>query len=163
MDGETARIVVMGVSGAGKSTLGAALARALSGRFVDGDDLHPAENRDRMAAGIALTDADRAPWLDRVAAALETGPLPVVVACSALRRVYRDRLRRVAGVRFILPVAPRSLIAARLAARQGHYMPASLLDSQLATFEMPGPEEHAIAVPADLPVEIQVARVLAAL
>lgn len=134
------RLVVMGVSGCGKTTLGAALAARLGAGFVDADDLHPPANRAKMARGEALTDGDRAPWLDLVAGVLRNRA-PVVVACSALRRAYRDRLREAGEVRFLHLAAPREVIAARLAARQGHFMPASLLDSQYATLEPPGPDE----------------------
>ena len=132
----------MGVSGCGKSSVGAGLAERLGIAFRDGDDLHPAGNVAKMRAGIALTDAERGPWLDRVAATLrETAP--VVVACSALRRAYRDRLRAGAGgpVQFLYLAGSRDLVASRLAARSGHYMPRSLLDSQFATLEPPGPDE----------------------
>ncbi|HWJ45600.1 MAG: gluconokinase [Gemmatimonadaceae bacterium] len=143
------RYVVMGVAGAGKSLIGSALARALGVDFVEGDAYHPPENVARMAAGIPLTDDDRLGWLralaDRLAeaAAAEEG---LVMACSALKRKYRDLLR--AGdptVRFILLRGPEALLAERLAARRGHYMPASLLGSQLATLENPGPDERAWA------------------
>lgn len=163
MGGQDLRIVVMGVSGAGKSTLGAALARALDGRFVDGDDLHPQANRDKMAAGVALDDADRAPWLDAVARVLADGPFPVVVACSALRRVYRDRLRQAGKVVFVHPHGDRAALAARLMIRHGHFMPASLLDSQIATLEPLSPDECAIQIPLDMPVGDQVTQVMAAL
>lgn len=142
----SARIVVMGVSGTGKSTVGAALARVLGLPFVEGDDLHPEANVAKMAAGIPLTDADRAPWLDRVAAELDR---PVVVTCSALKRAYRDRLRAAApGVVFVFLHGSRELLAERMAGRVGHFMPTALLDSQLATLEEPTPDEHAI--PADV-------------
>lgn len=147
----TWRIVVMGVAGCGKSTIGAGLAAALGIGFQDGDDLHPAENVARMAAGLPLRDQDRWPWLDRVAAVL-ADKVPVVVACSALRRAYRDRIRAGAGgpVIFVHLAGDRALIAARLAARQGHFMPPALLDSQFATLEPPGPGE-ALVVPIDAP------------
>jgi carbohydrate kinase (thermoresistant glucokinase family) len=134
------RLVVMGVSGCGKSSLGAALATALVLPFTDADDLHPAANRAKMAAGQPLTDNDRWPWLQAVGAVLaaEAG----VVACSALRQAYRDRLRAAAGpVQFLHLVAPREVIAERLAARRGHFMPIALLDSQLATLEPLAPGE----------------------
>jgi carbohydrate kinase (thermoresistant glucokinase family) len=128
------RLVVMGVSGCGKSSLGAALATALALPFTDADDLHPVGNRAKMAAGQPLTDADRWPWLQAVGAVLAGGA--GVVACSALRRAYRDRLRATAGpVQFLHLVAPREVIAQRLAARRGHFMPVALLESQLATLE----------------------------
>ncbi|MBU9698633.1 gluconokinase [Rhodobacteraceae bacterium HSP-20] len=136
------RIVIMGVSGCGKTSVGQALAARLGAAFVDADDLHPPANVEKMRAGVPLTDADRAPWLDRVAARLQADA-PVVVACSALRRAYRDRLRAGAGgpVTFIHLSGDRTLIAARMAARKGHYMPPALLDSQFATLEPPTAEE----------------------
>lgn len=154
------RIVVMGVSGCGKSSVGAALAVALGAQFRDADDLHPAANVEKMRAGEALTDADRWPWLDRVAGCLRD-EAPVVVACSALRRAYRDRLRDGAGgrVQFVHLSGSRTLIAARMAGRVGHYMPPALLDSQFATLEPPGPEE-AVSVGIENPVPAIVAEVL---
>lgn len=136
------RIVIMGVSGCGKSSVGAALGSRLGIPYRDGDDLHPAANVEKMRAGIPLTDTDRWPWLDQVAQVLKDGA-PVIVGCSALRRAYRDRIRHGAGgpVRFVHLAGSRDLIATRMAARTGHYMPATLLDSQFATLEAPGPEE----------------------
>jgi gluconokinase len=152
-------VVVMGVSGAGKSTVGRALADALALPFVEGDDLHPAANVSKMAAGIPLTDADRAPWLDLVAAEL-AGP-PVILACSALRRVYRDRLRAVApDLALVYLHGDRELLAARMAARPGHFMPTLLLDSQLATLEPPTPDENAIGMDVVLPPAEIVKRVI---
>jgi len=145
-------VVVMGVSGSGKTTVGAALADALGLRFVDGDALHPAANVAKMAAGIPLDDADRAPWLDAVGAVLADGP--VVVACSALKRAYRDRLRAAApGLQLVFLDGDRALLASRMAARPGHFMPASLLDSQLATLERPEPDEHALTADIARPAE----------
>jgi len=136
-------VVVMGVSGSGKTTVGAALAHALGLPFVDGDSLHPAANVAKMAAGIPLDDADRAPWLDAIGAVLAAGP--VVVACSALKRAYRDRLRAAAPeLRLVFLDGSPSLLASRMAARPGHFMPTTLLDSQLATLERPEPDEHAL-------------------
>jgi len=146
-------VVVMGVSGSGKSTVGRLLAARLGVPFVEGDDLHPEASVAKMAAGIPLDDADRAPWLDAVAAELDR---PVVVSCSALRRSYRDRLRRAApGLRLLYLRGPRELLASRLAHRSGHFMPVSLLESQLATLEEPAPDERAVvldveATPAEL-------------
>lgn len=137
-------IVVMGVSGTGKSTIGLGLAAALGMPFVEGDDLHPDANVAKMAAGIPLTDADRAPWLDRIAAELDRA---VAVACSALKRSYRDRLRVAAPdlVLVYLHGAPE-LLASRMAQRDGHFMPTSLLQSQLSTLEEPASDEDVIPV-----------------
>ena len=144
-------VVVMGVSGSGKTTVGAALADALGLRFVDGDALHPAANVAKMAAGIPLDDADRAPWLDAVGAVLAAGS--VVVACSALKRTYRDRLRAAApDLELVFLDGSRELLASRMAARPGHFMPASLLDSQLATLEPPTADEHPVTVDVAVPV-----------
>ena len=138
-------LVVMGVSGSGKSTVAAGLAEALGLGFIDGDGLHSAESVARMQAGTPLTDADRWPWLGRIAARLadrEQWPAGLVIACSALRRAYRDRIRAGApGVRFVFLDGEADLIRRRMAGRSGHYMPPSLLASQLATLERPGPDE----------------------
>jgi carbohydrate kinase (thermoresistant glucokinase family) len=149
-------VVVMGVSGSGKTTIGAALADALGLPFVDGDALHPAANVAKMAAGIPLDDADRAPWLDAVGQLLAAGP--VVVACSALKRVYRDRLRAAAPtLQLVFLDGSRDLLASRMAARPGHFMPTTLLDSQLATLERPDPDERALTVEIAAPVAAIVA------
>ena len=151
--------VVMGVSGCGKSTVGAAFGRAVGARFVDGDDLHPPENVAKMASGQPLTDADRWPWLTLVGATL-TGD--VVVGCSALKRAYRDRIRAVAGpVRFLHLAGSKAVIAARMAARPGHFMPLGLLDSQFAALEPPGPDEDAVTVDIDQSLDAIVAALLA--
>lgn len=161
------RVVVMGVSGCGKSTVGRALADRLGVPFVEGDALHPPENVRRMAAGIALTDDDRRGWLDTIADTLAAEPAArrgVVVACSALKRAYRDRLRAAApDLRLVFLHGDASLLAARLADRQGHYMPASLLPSQLATLEPPQPDEFALAGDITQPVDALVDRFTAAL
>ena len=156
----TLRIVIMGVSGCGKSTVGAGLAEALGIPYRDGDDLHPAGNVEKMRAGIPLTDDDRWPWLDRVAGVLRDSA-PVIVGCSALKRAYRDRIRTGAGgpLVFVHLTGDRDLIATRMAARSGHYMPVTLLDSQFAALEPPGPEE-AIAVNIALPLPELVQSVL---
>jgi gluconokinase len=137
-------LVVMGVSGTGKSTIGRGLAETLGLPFVEGDDLHPHTNVAKMAKGIPLTDADRDPWLDRIAAELDRA---VVITCSALKRSYRDRLRTAAPdlVLVYLHGTPE-LLASRMAQRDGHFMPTSLLASQLATLEEPSADENAIAV-----------------
>lgn len=145
------RIVVMGVSGCGKSSFGQALADRLGLAYVEGDALHSAGNVEKMRSGTPLTDADRWPWLDRVAATLRE---PAVISCSALKRAYRDRIRHGAGgpVVFVHLVGDRALIAQRMAARSGHYMPASLLESQFAALEAPEPDE-AIALDIARPVD----------
>lgn len=156
----TLRVVIMGVAGCGKSSVGAALSTALGVPYVDGDDLHPAANVDKMRRGLALTDEDRWPWLGQVAACLQNSA-PVIVGCSALKRAYRDRIR--AGVQgkvaFVHLSGDRDLIAARMAQRQGHYMPLSLLDSQFAALEPPGPDE-AVTVTIDQPLPDIVAQIL---
>ena len=150
--GVVAAVVVAGVSGSGKSSLGAALAHRLGVAFVDGDDLHPPANVARMAAGEPLTDEDRGPWLDAVGARLAAGG--VVVACSALRRRYRDRLRALApDARIVLIEVPREELERRIRQRPGHFMPASLLDSQLATLEPPDLDEPVRVVDGTRPLE----------
>lgn len=158
--------VVMGVSGCGKSTVGAQLAQALQLPFLEGDVLHPERNVARMAAGVALSDEDREGWLQALAGRLRQAHAAgqgMVLSCSALKRAYRDILRSGApDLRFIYLHGGHALLAARMAARTGHYMPLSLLDSQLATLEPPGPDENALGFEvADRPEEI-VAAVLAA-
>jgi len=140
--------VIMGVAGSGKTTIGAQLARALDIPFVEGDDLHPRANVERMAHGIPLTDEDRRPWLLAIARRLqeaERSGSGIVVTCSALKRSYRDLLRSQgsADTRFVYLRGSRPTIAERLADRRGHFMPASLLDSQFAALEEPGPDENA--------------------
>lgn len=155
----------MGVSGSGKSTLARALASALGWRFVEGDELHPPANIAKMSAGVALTDEDRLPFLERVGDALAAPPASgIVVSCSALKRAYRDLIRARAGaVTFVLPRLPRAQLLARVAARPEHFMPASLLDSQLAALELPAPDERAILLDGTAGTDAQVAQVLAAL
>ncbi len=152
--------VLMGVSGAGKTTIGRAVAERLGWRFIDADDHHPPANVAKMAAGIALEDADRWPWLDELNRLLR-GEEHAVVACSALKDAYRRRL--LAGVddwRLIFLEGSKALIASRLAARKHRYMPASLLDSQFATLEPPA---QAIRIDVAAPVERSVDAVLAAI
>ncbi|MDN4595581.1 gluconokinase [Leifsonia virtsii] len=140
------QVVVMGVSGSGKSTVGEQVAELLGVPFVDGDALHPAANVAKMASGVPLTDDDRIPWLRAVGRALaETSPEGAVVACSALKRSYRDLIRSEAPDALFAELdGDRALLAARMAARPGHFMPVSLLDSQLATLEPLQPEEHGL-------------------
>lgn len=137
------RIVVMGVSGCGKSTVGAALAEALGLRFVEGDALHPPRNVALMAAGTPLTDEDRRDWLAAVAQTLaDARDDGVVVSCSALKRSYRDLLRASApGLKLVHLRGEPALLAQRLSERKGHYMPPSLLQSQLDTLQTPGADE----------------------
>jgi len=139
--------VVMGVSGSGKSLIGSAFASALGVDFVEGDQYHSAENVRRMKAGIPLTDKDRETWLRSLAARLREARDAgngLVIACSALKRSYRDVLRAEAkDLRFVFLKGQRSLIAERLSNRRGHFMPASLLESQLDTLEEPSPDENA--------------------
>ncbi|WP_292570319.1 gluconokinase [Mesorhizobium sp.] len=145
-------IVVMGVAGCGKTAVGEALAKALSAVFIEGDRLHPPENVARMARGEPLTDALREGWLDaigeRIAASVADGQR-AVAACSALKRSYRDRLRRFCpGIVFLYLKIDRETAWRRVAARKGHFMPASLVDSQFATLEEPGRDEQAVTVDA---------------
>jgi gluconokinase len=149
MDVSRGLYIVMGVSGAGKSVIAAGLARVLDVDFIEGDEYHPAENIARMAAGIPLTDDDRLPWLRALAKQIRDAKdagRGLVVACAALKRSYRDILREESGapdLQFVFLRGPRSLIAERLSARRGHFMPPKLLDSQFAALEEPSPDEHA--------------------
>ncbi len=157
----------MGVSGSGKTTIASALAQHLGWPFKDGDELHPAANIAKMRAGHALDDHDRWPWLARIAdwidarrAAGSCG----VITCSALKRSYRELLTEGRPeVRIVYLHGDQSLIAARLAARHGHFMPSDLLASQFAALEEPGPDEQAIRVEVDQPVSDIVAVIAAAL
>ena len=158
-------LVVMGVSGTGKSTVAGLLAGHLGWPFEEGDELHPETNVEKMERGIPLTDEDRWPWLDRIGAWIDAQAQagePGIVTCSALRRAYRDRLRR-PNVVFVFLSGTREVIQRRMAARSGHFMPLSLLDSQLATLEPPGPDEQVITVDLAGTPEEEVAEVLAAL
>lgn len=147
------RIVVMGPSGCGKSTVGAALAESIGARFVDGDDLHPLTNVEKMAAGIPLDDGDRMPWLRTVGAALH-GEERIVIACSALRRRYRDAIREESPDTFFVElVVDRATLEARLTQRAEHFMPASLLDSQLETLESLQDDESGTRVSASLALD----------
>ncbi len=154
-------LVVMGVSGSGKSTVAGLLAHQLGWDLEEGDDLHPASNVAKMSAGIPLSDDDRWPWLDKIAAWIRHHTAagdPGVITCSALKRIYRDRLRG-DHVVFVHLVGSREAIAQRLGTRSGHFMPATLLASQMDTLEPPGPDENTLVVdlghtPADEAAEI---------
>ncbi|MDQ1121663.1 gluconokinase [Microbacterium trichothecenolyticum] len=158
-------LVFMGPAGTGKSTVAGMLAGRLGWDFQEGDDLHPAENVAKMAAGHALNDDDRWPWLDRVAAWID-GQIaigrPGVITCSALKRSYRDVLRR-DPVSFVLLMGDPALVLQRLMRRQGHFMPPALLTSQFETLEMPDADEQAIRIDLDLPPQEQVDEVIALL
>lgn len=144
-------ILLMGVAGSGKSTLGEALAHEFAWPYRDADSFHPPANIDKMSRGEALTDADRWPWLDAIAAwidARRTADQRGIVSCSALKRAYRDRL--LAGrpdVRLVYLQGDKQLIGARMARREGHFMPTALLDSQFATLEEPSADELPIIAP----------------
>ncbi len=160
-------LIVMGVSGSGKSTVAALIAERLGWTFIDGDSFHSPENVAKMHAGHALDDTDRAPWLARIGAwiqaRLEAGESAVVV-CSALRRAYRDSLTRGSRrVRLVYLEGDRALIAGRLAERHGHFMSPLLLESQFATLEAPGPDEHPITVGIADPPAVIAERVVACL
>ncbi len=158
----TRAIVVMGVSGCGKTSVAEGLAAALPAAFIEGDSLHPAANVEKMSKGIPLDDEDRWPWLDTigraVAETLNDGK-SVVVSCSALKKSYRDRLRQAAGgtLAFVFLKGSRDLLMTRMAARRDHFMPVSLLDSQLATLEDPSGEPGVVTVDIDASVEAIVA------
>ena len=153
----------MGVSGCGKTAVGRAVAQQWGADFQDADDWHTPDAVAKMAAGHPLTDEDRAPWLGRLREkVIATTPAEgrTVLACSALRRRYREALRAgLDGVQFVYLAGSKALIAARMAARTGHYMPTSLLDSQFAALEIPGPDE-AVSISIDQPLEGVVADVL---
>jgi gluconokinase len=161
------RVLIIGPSGSGKTTVGKAIAAALHCDFTDADDLHPQANVEKMRRGEPLNDADRWPWLDGVADVIgkhKQAGTNVVLACSALKRSYRDRLREAdVGARFFLLTAPQSVLEARAQNRAEHFMPASLVASQLATLEQPDADENAVVLDATQPVDRLVAHVMAAL
>ena len=150
-------LLVMGVSGCGKTTVAAGVAQHLGWTLLEGDTFHPPANVAKMASGTPLTDEDRWPWLRAIVAEAVRHDR-VVVACSALKRAYRDIL---APDRLVYLQGTKALIAARLNARKGHFMPPALLDSQFATLEPPGPDEHPIVVPIDPPASELIRTVLA--
>lgn len=132
-----ARAIIMGVAGSGKSSVGVALAARVDAIYMDGDDLHPAANIAKMSAGTPLNDADREPWLIRIGETLHAARGPILIGCSALKRPYRDLIRQGSGgsVIFVHLAGSRALIETRMSARQGHFMPTSLLDSQFADLQ----------------------------
>ncbi|MFK0006414.1 gluconokinase, GntK/IdnK-type [Paenarthrobacter sp. NPDC090520] len=147
-------VVVMGVAGCGKSTVGAALAERLGAEFLDGDALHPQSNIDKMASGTPLNDDDRAPWLAEIGRRFSASDAPLVIACSALKRAYRDIIR--SGdptVSFVHLHGTREILNERMNSRPGHFMPASLLDSQLATLEHLQADEAGVVVDIETPVQ----------
>jgi len=156
-------VVLMGVCGCGKSTIGRALAAELDWPFLDADTVHPQANVAKMAAGIPLTDEDRWPWFDRIVAEMRRHAAAgkhVVIACSALKQAYRDRLATGGSVRFVYLKGDAKTIAPRLAGRTGHFMPPSLLESQFATLEEPA---AAIVIDIVQPIAAQVAAITRAL
>ena len=147
-------LVVMGVSGSGKSTVGAALSQRLRVPFADADDFHPSENIAKMSAGEPLDDHDRRPWLEAVGQWLATHADGGVMSCSALKRRYRDQLRHHAhGVAFLLLDGTPEVIKRRQASRPGHFMPSSLLSSQLAALEQLAPDEYGVTIDVDQRVD----------
>lgn len=147
-------VVVMGVSGAGKSAIGAALAQRMRVPFADADDLHPAANIAKMSAGHALADDDRYPWLALIGEWLADHRDGGVMSCSALKRTYRDLLRRhCPDVVFLHLSGSPQVIRRRQAARTGHFMPATLLDSQFATLQPLGPEEGGVVIDVDQSID----------
>ncbi|WP_267214303.1 gluconokinase [Chelatococcus asaccharovorans] len=158
-------IVLMGVAGSGKTTLGLALAARLGLTFYDADDFHPPANVAKMSAGIPLTDEDRAPWLARLADLLRDSlgeGRSVALACSALKRRYRDRLREgCPAILFVHQVGDRAMIAERMKHRPGHYMPPSLLDSQFAALELPDADENVLTLDGTEPPALLVDQVVA--
>lgn len=156
-------VVLMGVCGSGKTAVGEALAADLGWPFFDGDDFHPPVNVAKMASGTPLVDADRWPWLDRLAsdmAAINERGADAIFACSALKEVYRDRLGRAGDVRFVHLKGDYDTIAARLATRSHRYMPPTLLASQFATLEDP---RHAIVIDVRDSISVQVETIRRAL
>lgn len=155
-------LVVMGVSGIGKSLIGRKVADALRLNFVDADDLHSEQAKAKMESGQALTDQDRAPWLDRVGLAIGQSDDLCVMACSALKRDYRDRIAKAANVPviWVFPSVEKEVIARRLEQREGHFMPTSLLDSQFATLEGLMPDEPSVIVDGSVAPDEVVSQIL---
>ena len=151
-------LIVMGVSGSGKTSIGEGVAARLGVHFIEGDALHPAANVEKMSKGIPLTDEDRWPWLEKIgeeiSASLSKGE-GIAVSCSALKRIYRERLRTAAGghLYFIYLDGSKELLTKRMGERKGHFMPASLLESQLQTLEVPTGEPGVVTVDIDDTIE----------
>jgi gluconokinase len=159
------KFVIMGVSGCGKSSVGAALGEKLGVPYVDGDDLHPVGNIEKMSKGLPLNDNDRWPWLTKVGETLAASKGCAIIGCSALKRIYRDKIREAVAepVLFIHLAGSREVIGARMGKRAGHFMPGSLLDSQFATLEPPQGDELALTVDIDQSLEGIISTILAAL
>jgi gluconokinase len=165
---EAIAVVVMGVAGAGKTTVGRLLAEQIGASFRDGDDLHTEAARAKMGAGVPLSDDDRWPWLDRIGQTLASDVAArraTIIACSALRKAYRDRLRAAVGpaLRFVYLAATPEAMRARVANRPQHYMPAALVASQFATLEPPSGEADVIEIAADLNLATAIPRLAARL
>ncbi|WP_029041811.1 gluconokinase [Cucumibacter marinus] len=155
-------VVIMGVSGSGKTTLARLMAAQLGVTYIDGDDLHGSRNIEKMRAGTPLTDADRWPWFDRIAMEANSLPGGTVIACSALKSIYRDRLRKGLGeAAFVYLRGTRDLFQRRMSRRPGHHMPVGLLDSQLETLEEPVGEPMTIILDANDSPERWMERLLA--
>ena len=168
MQGSAARVIMlMGVAGSGKSTIGGLLSERLGWPFRDADSFHPRANVEKMKSGTPLTDEDRRPWLEAIAAYMDERlgqGQSAIVSCSALRRAYREVLTRGRpGVMLVHLAGSKELIGSRLSARRGHFMPPALLDSQFATLEAPAPEEGVLTMAVDEPPERIAERIVAAL
>lgn len=155
------KLLVMGVAGCGKSTLAALLAKAMDAEWIEGDDHHSEHNKAKMRQGIALQDADREPWLDKLATLLAAAPGNAILTCSALKRRYRERLREaVQNLRIVHVDITLSEAIARVSARKGHMFQPSSVVSQFAILEAPAGEPRTLQIPADQPVDVQVSLVL---
>ena len=157
--------VVMGVAGCGKSSVGAAAAKHLNANYVDGDDLHQAANIEKMSRGEPLNDDDRKPWLIAIGNTIRDANVPLLIGCSALKRTYRDLIRETAGkpMSFLHLHGARNVLIERMKSRPGHFMPVSLLDSQLDTLELPDPDENAVQIDIDQPFNVVVSQSIFAL
>jgi len=156
-----AKVLVMGVAGCGKSTVAAALARELDAALIEGDEHHPRSNQEKMRNGIALLDSDREPWLDKLGTLLARATGSAVLACSALKRSYRDRLRTaVPGLRIVYLEISLAEAHCRVAARKGHYFPPGLVVSQFASLEAPTGEAGVLQLPAHQPLAVQAGTIM---